>query len=118
MRLWITKGGELTIREQLVRQFSLAILSEDLPAEQRLPSVRALARRHRIHPNTVSAAYQELLDRGWVELRRGSGVYVRPLRPSGNGADDLQSMLKAFLQTAHRHGYGPSEVLHQLEHLV
>ena len=39
MRFWITKNSELPIREQLVRQVLLAILSEDLPAGHKLPSV-------------------------------------------------------------------------------
>ena len=61
------------MREQLTRQVVLGILSEDLPAGHKLPSVRALARRHRIHSNTVSSAYHDLLEQGWLELRRGSG---------------------------------------------
>src|SRR5262245_30286481 len=79
MRIWITRNSEVPIREQLVRQILLGILSEDLPAGCKLPSVRAIARRHNIHSNTVSAAYHDLLDRGWLELRRGSGLYVRSL---------------------------------------
>ena len=73
MRFWITRNGEIPIREQLVRQAVLGILSQDLPPGARLPSVRAMARRHRIHSNTVSAAWHDLLDQGWLELRRGSG---------------------------------------------
>ena len=46
MRFWITKNSEIPLREQLVRQVTLGILSEDLPAGKKLPSVRALARRH------------------------------------------------------------------------
>src|SRR5258708_39685326 len=89
MRFWITKNSELPVREQLVRQVLLGILSEDLPAGQRLPSVRALARRHNIHANTVSAAYHDLLQKGWLELRRGSGLYVRPLGSAGEDATDI-----------------------------
>lgn len=74
MRFWLTKNSELPIHEQLVRQVLLGILSEDLPAGHKLPSVRALSRRHGIHANTVSAAYHDLLERGWLELRHGSGL--------------------------------------------
>jgi DNA-binding transcriptional regulator YhcF (GntR family) len=88
MRFWITKNSELPVREQLVRQVLLGILSEDLPSGHKLPSVRAVARRHQIHSNTVSAAYHDLLQQGWLELRRGSGLYVRPLQSSGGGQLD------------------------------
>src|SRR5271154_5552895 len=116
MRFWITKNSELPIREQLVRQVVMGILSEELAAGHRLPSVRALARRHQIHSNTVSAAYHDLLEQGWLELRRGSGLYVRPLQASGDG--QLDQLLAALLQAARRQNYEPEEVLHRLEHMI
>src|SRR5207302_10858127 len=118
MRFWITKNSELSIREQLVRQVLLGILSEDLPPGQKLPSVRALARRHHIHSNTVSAAYHDLLVRGWLELRRGSGLYVRSLDPAGDGRSELDGLLVTLLQAARSRGHEPEDVLQRLEHLV
>ena len=55
MRLWISKNSEVPIREQLVTQIILGIVSNDLKAKQRLPSTRDLARRYEVHANTVSA---------------------------------------------------------------
>jgi len=118
VRFWITKDSELSVREQIIRQVRLAILSEDLPVGQKLPSVRAVARRHRIHANTVSSAYHDLLERGWVELRRGSGLYVRPLEPVGNSPQDLDGILKIALQAAARLGCEPAEVLERLRRIV
>lgn len=118
MRFWITKNSELPVREQLVRQIMLGILSEDLRAGHKLASIRAFARQHHIHSNTVSAAYHDLLDRGWLELRRGSGLYVRPLKYSGTGADGLDTMLAAFLREAHSAGHEPEEVLQRLQYLI
>src|ERR1700746_2649119 len=77
MRFWISHASEVPIREQLTTQIVLAILSEDLKPGTRLPSTRELARRFRIHANTVSAAYKDLEKAGWLELRQGSGVYIR-----------------------------------------
>jgi len=116
MRFWITKNSELPVREQLVRQVLLGILSQDLPSGHKLPSVRAVARRHQIHSNTVSAAYHDLLEQGWLELRRGSGLYVRPLAASGDG--QLDQLLTGVLQAARRQNYEPEEVLHRLEHMI
>ncbi len=76
MRIWLSKNSEVPIREQLVTQIVLGIVSNDLKVNERLPSTRDLARRYDIHANTVSAAYRELARRGWVEFRKGSGVYV------------------------------------------
>ena len=77
MRLWLSKNSEVPIREQLVTQIVLGIVSNDLKIGERLPSTRNLGHRYDIHANTVSAAYRELARRGWVEFRKGSGVYVR-----------------------------------------
>ena len=81
MQLWFARGSEVTIREQLVTQVILGILSDDLGPGQRLPSTRELARRFRLHPNTVSAGYRQLERERWVEFRHGSGVYVRGRKP-------------------------------------
>jgi len=88
MQLWLARDASVTLREQLATQIVLGILAGDLPAGQRLPSTRELARRYRVHANTVSAAYRDLEQQGWLEFRHGSGVYVRsqqaerPLAPS------------------------------------
>jgi len=118
VKFWITKTGTLPIREQLARQVMLAILSEDLTAGQKLPSIRALARRYHIHSNTVSAAYHDLLDRGWLELRRGSGLYVRSMPTSPGEAGELDVMLADLLRAARMKGYDPEAVLQRLEHLI
>ncbi len=81
MQLWLTRGSEVSIREQLVTQVVLGILSDDLAPGQRLPSTRELARRFRLHPNTISAGYRQLERERWVEFRHGSGVYVRDKKP-------------------------------------
>jgi GntR family transcriptional regulator len=77
MQLWFSHRSGISLREQLVTQVILGILSGDLPPGTRLPSTRELARRFRLHPNTASAGYRQLKREHWVETRRGSGVYVR-----------------------------------------
>src|SRR5260370_14294541 len=81
MQLWFARGSEVTIREQLVTQVILGILSDDLGPGQRLPSTRELARRFRLHPNTVSAGYRQLERQRWGEFPPCSGVYVRARQP-------------------------------------
>jgi DNA-binding transcriptional regulator YhcF (GntR family) len=81
MRFWFARNGGVPIREQLVTQVVLGILCDELTPGQRLPSTRELARRFRLHPNTVSAAYGQLQRERWVEFRHGSGVYIRKGKP-------------------------------------
>src|SRR5262249_18547883 len=79
MRIWLSKNSEVPLREQIITQITLGIISHDLQPNQKLPSTRELSHRLQVHPNTVSAAYRDLEQRGWVEIRKGSGVYVRAL---------------------------------------
>src|ERR1700689_805158 len=76
LRLWFSPASEVPMYRQLATQVQLAILSGPLKAGEPLPSTRELARRFSIHPNTVSAGYRQLARDGWVEHRRGSGVYI------------------------------------------
>ena len=76
MKIWLSKNSEISLREQLTRQIMLAIVSGDLKPDDKLPSIREISLRHKIHANTASAAYRWLEKEGWVSLRIGSGVYV------------------------------------------
>src|SRR5438552_12002922 len=102
MQLWFARGSDVTIREQLVTQVILGILSDDLAPGQRLPSTRELARRFRVHPNTVSAGYRQLEREHWVEFRHGSGVYVRSSKPaiSPSPALALDQMIAGLFRSA------------------
>jgi DNA-binding transcriptional regulator YhcF (GntR family) len=80
IRFWLSRNAAIPIYEQLTSQFILGILSRRIAPGEKLPSVRELARRLKIHPNTVSAVYRTLGVEGWVDQRRGSGVFVRPKR--------------------------------------
>lgn len=100
MRLWLNRSAEVSLREQLMTQVVLGILTREMPPGHRLPSTRELARRFGIHPNTASAAYRELEQEGWVEFRHGSGVFVKSARPAAqltpeHAADQLIGELAA-----------------------
>jgi GntR family transcriptional regulator len=99
------------VRDQLVTQLELKILGGELAQGQRLPSVRALARRLKVHHNTVSAAYQDLQGAGHVDLRRGSGVFVRTGGPRALAeAEGLDEMIRLALHAAFAKGFRGGEV--------
>ena len=118
MQLWFAHGSEVTIREQLVTQIILGILSDDMAPGQRLPSTRELARRFRLHSNTVSAGYRQLESEGWVELRHGSGVYVRQNKPevSPSSALVLDQMIANLFRSARELGTPLATVRTRLRH--
>ncbi len=60
-----------------------AITSQVLPAGARLPSTRSLAEDLTVSRNTILAAFEQLLDEGYVEAKTGSGTYVAYNQPEG-----------------------------------
>jgi DNA-binding transcriptional regulator YhcF (GntR family) len=106
MQLWFARGSEVSIREQLVTQVVLGILSDDLAPGQRLPSTRELARRFKLHPNTVSSGYRQLQQERWVEFRRGSGVYIAAEKPEVplSSAVALDQMIATLFRSARKSG--------------
>lgn len=111
MKLWLSKNSEISLREQLTRQIMLAISSGDLQAGEKLPSVREIALRLKIHPNTASAAYRWLEENGWVESRVGSGVYARKVsdvkisETAKAIENELDRLILSFLNDARQRGF-------------
>ena len=92
-------------------QLELRILGGDVDPGGKLPSVRALGRRLRLHANTVSAAYRRLEASGHVEMRRGAGVFVRPSGArSLEAARDLDEMIQFALAAARLKGFSARDI--------
>ncbi|MDQ0322248.1 GntR family transcriptional regulator/MocR family aminotransferase [Pararhizobium capsulatum DSM 1112] len=61
---------------QIRRMIVHAVETGLLPTDARLPSSRELAARLGIGRNTVTAAYQQLIDEGFLASRQRSGIFV------------------------------------------
>ena len=66
------------IYRQLRGRVVAMILDGLLQEGEALPSVRNVAADHRVNPLTVLKSYQELVDEGIVETRRGRGMFINP----------------------------------------
>jgi GntR family transcriptional regulator len=109
MRLWLSKNSAASLRDQLATQITLGVISGDLKSGEKLPSVRELARRCKIHSNTVSAAYRDVEARGWLKVRKGSGVYVQDVREATEKSS-LDELIESFLEETRRRGFSAAEV--------
>jgi DNA-binding transcriptional regulator YhcF (GntR family) len=116
MQLWFSRRSDVSLREQLATQIVLAIVSGELAPGQRLPSTRELARRFRLHPNTVSAGYRQLERSHWLESRKGSGVYVRAQKPELPSSVALDQLAADFFRAARKLNAPLAEVRSRLRH--
>ncbi|MBN8504561.1 MAG: GntR family transcriptional regulator [Burkholderiales bacterium] len=82
------------IYRQLAQQLAGQLLDGEPPEGAPMPSVRQLAQQYLINPLTVSRALQSLVDEGFLEPRRGLGMYVT----EGARARLLRSEREAFLR--------------------
>ena len=60
------------LRDRVVAMILDGVLAEGDP----LPSVRTVAAEYRVNPLTVLKSYQQLVDEGLVETRRGRGMFI------------------------------------------
>jgi len=60
------------VRDRVVAMILDGVLKEGDP----LPSVRNVAAEYRVNPLTVLKGYQQLVDEGLVETRRGLGMFI------------------------------------------
>ncbi len=116
MDFLLNRSSGVPVRDQLVAQMELKILSGHYTAGQKLPSVRSLARRLGLHPNTVQGAYQDLEATRHVVVRQGSGAFV-----IGQGARSLadarglDEMIRVALRDAFQRGFSPDEIREAVE---
>lgn len=76
MDLQINSKSYVPVHVQLEEQLKHLILTGRFEVGSRLPSIRTLAGYLRVNRNTVARVISDLEREGFVETRRGSGVYV------------------------------------------
>src|SRR4051794_2631759 len=77
----VRADSPVPIYEQIVSQVIFGVASGALAAGELIPSVRDLAVRLTVHPNTVARAFQDLEREGVLTAKRGRGMEVTPDAP-------------------------------------
>ncbi len=77
MVLRLNPSSGVPLYLQLIEQVKHAIETGAIRAGEQLPSVRKMAEDLVINPNTVARAYRDLEHEGIIELKHGSGAFIR-----------------------------------------
>lgn len=97
MIFWINHSAGVPLYIQLMEQVKHAVELGALREGDQLPPIRKVAEDLVINPNTVVRAYRELEHEGVLELKHGSGAFIR--EPSGKRAP-LIAKARAIVQPA------------------
>ena len=99
------------LRDRVVAMILDGVLKEGDP----LPSVRNVAAEYRVNPLTVLKGYQQLVDEGLVESRRGLGMFIntgaRSLLLQGERQKFLDEEWPRIYANIQRLGLKPEELL-------
>ena len=91
------------------------ILSGDLKANDRIPSVREYGASIGVNPNTVMRTYEKLTNEGIIYNKRGIGYFIsegaKDIVLSNDRKEFLEVEVPVFLKKAELLGLDPKEFL-------
>ena len=99
------------IYEQIRDGLRKLIVTGALAADEKLPSVRALAAQLAINPNTIQRAYTELEQEGYIYSIPGKGSFAAGDTGAGNRRrKELELQLREVLRELKYLGVKPEEL--------
>ena len=107
MDIRIDRDAGTPIHEQLREQIVFLIATGKWVPGKIAPSIRELARRYKIHHNTASRAYRELVEEGWLVPQTGRQMRVRVADDSSSveNNNDLNSFINSIIRSSRERGY-------------
>ena len=120
MLLQIDHHSGQPIYRQVIEQIRRQIVARQLGEGEQLPSVRDVAAQLRVNPMTISKAYSLLELDGWLERRRGVGLFVAELKKdkaTRTRAGMLEDVLTDAVVTAVQLGIAQDQTIDMLAKL-
>jgi GntR family transcriptional regulator len=109
----VEPDGPVPIYEQIVAQVIYGVAAGALGPGLTIPSVRELAERLRVNPNTIARAFQELERKGVVAARRGLGMEVTAEAPGlcrARRQELVRERIRAALREAASSALTPDQI--------
>ena len=100
------------IYEQIKDGLKKLMVSGALAADEKLPSVRALATQLSINPNTIQRAYNELESEGYIYSIPGKGSFAAgDVGTDGNRKKELKEKVRELIAELRYLGVSEEELL-------
>lgn len=118
----VNPRSDVPIYQQLVDGVKKAVARGILAPGDKLPSVRELAGRIAINPNTIAKAYQEMEREGIIETLRGRGSFIAEVQARSIDREEkkrrMREMLEKVLVEAYYMQMEEDEVLAMVEEII
>ncbi|EEG76413.1 GntR family transcriptional regulator [Dethiobacter alkaliphilus] len=110
MWYYVDPHSGVPIYVQLKEQVKKAVAGGVLKPGEQLPSVRELALKLTVNPNTVAKVYQELEREGVIRVARGLGTFVAEREEDFGGVQEaaLDKALETLFVEAYQLGASPA----------
>lgn len=118
LKIRVSTGISTPIYRQITDQIRRAIATSAQQTGDQLPSVRALAERLVVNPNTVARAYGELVEDGLLEAKQGKGYFIADRSRAYSKPERIRRLNEAieeFLSEAVILNFGPGEIREALD---
>lgn len=101
----LDKNSSVPFYRQIVDMVLAAIASGAILPGERLPTIRDLAVKLVVNPNTVVKAYSQLQMMGVLDTQQGSGVFIQPKEHPAATPDQkraaVETLCRDFVGRAH-----------------
>lgn len=113
LELSLDRTSPIPLSEQIRSQIRLLIVAGRLKPGESLPTIKELARRLEVNPNTVSEVYASLETQGYLSGHKRGGTRVAKQPPLLEPQEALALRLSARLAREVRHlGLSPAQMVH------
>jgi DNA-binding transcriptional regulator YhcF (GntR family) len=119
--LHLTELSAEPLHAQISRQIRAQILAAEIAGDEPLPSIRALARDHRVSVITVQRAYEDLEKEGLLRSRPGKGFFVAEMareRKQNMAEQRFEDALIRLVSASEAEGLGEEQIREVFERVL
>ena len=112
----IDAKSAVPVYEQIKRAIKLAILSGRLKDGEQLTTLREMALKLMVNPNTIIKVYGQLENEGFIYSRPGAGHYVRldPAKFIQSKHELFREVSQDYISKALQLGYSAEQILREV----
>jgi GntR family transcriptional regulator len=120
INLKLDKQSYVPFYRQIVDMILSGISAGTILPGERLPTIRDLAVKLEVNPNTIVKAYSQLQLLGYLDTQQGTGVFVRPQPPaqaekSIENQRALEELCRDFISRAQLQNVTIDEIIEYLK---